>query len=282
MTLPKYQQAIKLGLTMHGRMFYLLSDQYVGGSLDKFGAYSQSETNFLRLILQPDWVCIDGGANHGVFTLEMARRSAKVISVEPQPLMAELIMANVAINELSHKVIMYHGGLGAENTMIKIPMMNYNELNNYGAYSLDMEAPNEHKFPIPITTIDKLTEGLKVDFIKLDIEGMELDALRGAAHVIEKCRPVMLIECDKEDSGPAVLEYIDQLDYDMYWLRTLLWQDKNPFGCSWEDNPFGAQASFNLYCVPRGGQAIEGLPRAYVGDRPGFCETSVVTVVDDA
>ena len=270
---------------MHGRMFYLMSDQYVGGSLDKFGAYSQSETNFLRLILQPDWVCIDGGANHGVFTVEMARRAAKVISVEPQPLMAELIMANVAINELGHKVIMHHGGLGAENTTINIPMLNYSEVNNYGAYSLDMEAPNDHKFPIPIKTIDQLIKDhnlKKVDFIKLDVEGMELDVLKGAIDTIDLNRPVMLVECDKEDSGSAVLEYIDDLDYDMYWLRTLLWQNGNPFGCSWEDNPFSAQASFNLYCVPKGSQAIEGLPRAYVGDRPGFCETSLITVVDDA
>ena len=50
---------------------------------------------------------------------------------------------------------------------------------------------------VPVTTIDALTEELglpRVDYIKMDIEGAEREALRGAAHTIERYRPTLMLE----------------------------------------------------------------------------------------
>lgn len=52
----------------------------------------------------------------------------------------------------------------------------------------------------------------QVDFIKIDVEGMEIDLLRGAAKILKKHRPMMLIEHTKSDNK-AIVDMLKSFDY---------------------------------------------------------------------
>ena len=277
MKLPNRKLPMELAMTAHGRMIYLANDMYQGGGMKAQGIYSPAETHFLRSIFKPDWICIDGGCNHGIFTVEMLKHCEHVIAIDPQPLMIDLVKMNVILNNLLNKCSIVFGALGATEYIQEVLACNYETFNNFGAYSIQREGPeNAVRYKIPVTTIDKLIELCKVprvDFIKLDVEGMELDALIGASGTIEKFKPTMFIECDKEDKSFDLMTHIESLGYDMYWVRSLMYDPDNPFNCSIEDNPFGNATNFNLYCVPCGGDG-RGLIKAHPTDDVTTCKTT--------
>lgn len=74
---------------------------------------------------------------------------------------------------------------------------------------------------VPITTLDHVMSDETVGFIKMDIEGAELDALRGAANVIARDRPFLAISVyHKPGDVLALMQYIHEIvpDY-QFWLR---------------------------------------------------------------
>jgi hypothetical protein len=64
---------------------------------------------------------------------------------------------------------------------------------------------------VPTVSIDSLNLA-RVDLIKIDVEGMEMDALNGAAQCIGKLRPILLIETIKSDKS-AIAAWLDNLGY---------------------------------------------------------------------
>jgi FkbM family methyltransferase len=156
-------------------------------------------------------VAIDCGANIGVHTVEWANAMTgwgSVLAIEAQERIYYALAGNIAINNCFNAVAV-HGAVSSENGVLKIPSPNYFVPSSFG--SLELRRRNGNEFigqPIDYdNTVDvrKLTldgYGLpRVDLIKIDIEGMELEALEGAARTIEASRPIMLIEKIKTDAA---------------------------------------------------------------------------------
>lgn len=144
--------------------------------------YSRKVYNRVREI-QKDDVVIDVGAHIGVFTLRAARRAVEglVIAVEPHPLNYRLLMENVKRNNLKNVVA------------LNLALSNYNGTANLyesvfsGLHSL---VTRKGKFVrVPVKTLDRMVEELrivKIDVIKIDVEGGELDVLKGAEKTLKR------------------------------------------------------------------------------------------------
>ncbi len=156
-------------------------------------------------------VAIDCGANIGVHTIEWAKAMTgwgQVIAVEAQERIYYALAGNIAINNCFNAVAL-HGAVSSESGVLQIPNPNYFVPSSFGSLELRQRHGNEfigqpidyeNTVSVRKLTLDEF--GLsRVDFIKLDVEGMELEALEGAARTIEASRPIMLIEEIKTDAA---------------------------------------------------------------------------------
>lgn len=155
----------------------------------------------LRKYRGPGLNVIDGGANIGVFTLTWAKLLegwGEVYAFEPQDRIFYALAGNIALNNCFNAHAK-HAALGGPTQMfINVPHLNYSAAGNFGGLSLvnknDIGQPvGDFTYVVPCVSIDSL-QLPRVDFIKLDLEGMEISALVGAVKTITKHKPVLLIE----------------------------------------------------------------------------------------
>jgi FkbM family methyltransferase len=140
-------------------------------------------------------VFIDAGANIGLVSLPVAQtlkgRGGKVLAFEAQRLMAYALCGAVALNDLMNLQV-FHKGLGGEVRQMQTSFYDYGVPQDFGTFSLLQQGPVKHD-TLDIVTVDSL--GLdRLDFMKIDVEGMELEVIKGAEAAIAKGRPWVWVE----------------------------------------------------------------------------------------
>lgn len=169
-------------------------------------------------------VALDCGANLGVHTIEWAAAMTgwgSVMAIEAQERIYYALAGNISINNCFNAIAM-HAAVGAESGVIKIPTPDYLKPASFGSLELQRREHNEYiGQPIDysegnLTPVQKIAIDAmqlpRVDLIKLDVEGMELEALEGARLTIEKCQPVILVETIKTGST-ALRLFLEQNGY---------------------------------------------------------------------
>jgi len=141
-------------------------------------------------------VVLDCGANVGVFTRRALDDGARlVVAIEPAPDNIECLRRNFAQEVASGKVIIYPKGVWDKDDELQLRTSTLT-----GGDSVALHYPGSSAGPlVPLTTIDKLVGELKldrVDFIKMDIEGAEKNALAGARQTVARFRPRMAISME--------------------------------------------------------------------------------------
>jgi hypothetical protein len=113
---------------------------------------------------------------------------------------------------------------------------------------------------------DLLRDFAQVDFIKIDVEGMEQHVLTGARGVIARFKPVLYVENDRQGSSRALIEMVHALGYRAWWHIPPLFNPDNYYRNAHDLYP--GICSFNMICVPAGreAEAPEGLAEARPGD----------------
>jgi FkbM family methyltransferase len=238
---------IRLKATRYGLMLYNMHDRYIGRSLDEYGEFSYGESHLFERIIRPGMIAVDVGANIGVHTLTLSRLVGPVghvIAVEPQRALFQMLCANLALNELSN-VRALQVGAGRQNGRAFLPKIDYGRPENFAGISLATQAEGE---AVQVISIDSLALPA-CHFVKIDVEGMELEAIDGGASTIAKNRPIMFVENDRLKKSHSLIERIMSLRYVLYWHRAPLFNPSNHFGN--KKNLFGRILSTNMLCVPQ-------------------------------
>lgn len=171
--------------TCYGPMWVLEEDLGCSRILQEYGEYSPLELALMKSYIGPDSVVIDVGANIGAFTVPLARMCKKVYAFEPQHSVLEVLRMNT--RNLPNVEVIPHGlGLVHEKRYYT-PNPEY-----VGSTKMEPDGTAE----VEIFPLDSF--GIKPDFIKFDIEGMEIDAIAGGFHTITTHRPVIFSERQKE------------------------------------------------------------------------------------
>jgi FkbM family methyltransferase len=163
-------------------------------------------------------IVLDCGANVGVFTRKaLDHGAAKVIAIEPAPENLECLRRNFSAEIASGKVVLYPKGVWDKDDVLE---MNIDPKNSAGD-SFVIQREGSHKISLPLTTIDKLVTELalpRVDYIKMDIEGAEPNALSGARRTLAKWKPRLSLaayhEPDHPVRIPAIIRAV-RADYEM-------------------------------------------------------------------
>lgn len=154
--------------------------------------YEMSELSRLRRIFPEGRVFADIGANVGNHTLFAAKflKASKVIPFEPNPRAFELLVQNVLVNGMGDVVDLSKLGVGVSDANSGGFAMQDRERNLGGAKMLEGEGDLE-VFPG-----HELLADVTPDFIKIDVEGMEMQVLSGLEPVLKRCRPILMVEVD--------------------------------------------------------------------------------------
>jgi FkbM family methyltransferase len=174
-------------------------------------------------------IAIDCGANIGVHTIEWAQAMhgwGEVLAFEAQERIYYALAGNITLNNCFNAKAIF-AAVGASEGEILVPLPNYFTPSSFGSLEIrkksttefigqEINYTEENCVRTKMTSIDQL--GLKrLDFIKIDIEGMEMEALVGSEKSICEYKPILMIEKIKSDEG-ELRKFIEKFDYQIFPL----------------------------------------------------------------
>src|SRR5260221_5026119 len=180
------------------------------GALDErllSGDFETSELRFVESYLKAGMTVLDIEAHHGLYSLLASKRvgkSGRVRSFEPSPRERKFLKQNLGINRCRN-VQVESFALGSCAGRAELFLVEGIE---DGCNSLRPPAAEvtTTKLPIEVRSLDEYLEQRsieKVDFIKLDVEGAEIEVLRGATRLLQADkRPVILAEVQDRRTAP--------------------------------------------------------------------------------
>jgi FkbM family methyltransferase len=175
----------------------------------------------MRSLLRPGDVMIDAGANIGLFTVLAAARvgsHGRVIACEPSTATMQLLRDNVARNgfgwvELQEVALAEQPG--------RLEMQVFEPGSGFSSFA-PAETSRASRIEVEVTTLDRVAGPLleRTRLVKLDVEGAELRALRGAGALLERARPDFIVELEPEhlDRQGSSLADVQELFRDAGYL----------------------------------------------------------------
>lgn len=195
--------------TKSGVFCLFKNDDLIGKSLRDVGSFAEKEAHLAISFAKgrPGSLVLDIGANLGAFAIPVARELSglggggiNVHCFEPQRTVHLQLCTNVFINRLSN-VMVHKVAVGQQNSEISIPVLDFERSRNPGGFSIDpsirknlaqsaargITAPNVYSTALESVdqvTLDSLSFEAPIAFIKLDVEGHELECLKGATKTL--------------------------------------------------------------------------------------------------
>lgn len=186
----------------------------------------EAELQFWRRQLQPGMVAIDVGANVGIYTVAAARRvgaTGRVLAVEPTPECVECLQETCRLNALDWVSIHAVAASDRPGT-VQFSVGKASEFNRVLESSAEAANPTQ---TIPCVTLDHLIEQEKlsrVDWLKIDAEGHELQVLKGCDRLLTEFAPAILYEnMDASNiSNTEVAEFLRSRNYQLFRYQPYL------------------------------------------------------------
>lgn len=197
----------------------------VGAQIMETGHYDPRDVSTLKDLLLcrrdhfgPGVVALDCGANIGVHTVEWAKLMKEwgsVIAVEAQERVFYALAGNIAIQNCFNARAIW---AAVSNTPgeLSFPEPDYRSQASFGSFELKPRVGTEFigqaiDYSKPTSTVKTIMiDGMgleRLDLLKIDVEGMEAEALQGAVDTIRRCKPILFVETiksDKEAIGAAL------------------------------------------------------------------------------
>ena len=163
----------------------------------------EKEIAYVGTLCDQSCMSLDIGANRGVYSYLMRKHSQAVIAFEPNPFYANFVRKALKDVKVIEAAISDHDGTSVLRVPLSEPIAGMGTI----------EAENTlDQVPVQQITISLLTlDSLKLDkigFMKIDVEGHELAALRGASATIENSLPNLLIEAEERHRKGAVASVV--------------------------------------------------------------------------
>ncbi len=191
----------------------------VGAQILETGRYDPREVSVLKSLLDvrrehygDGVVALDCGANIGVHTVEWARMMrgwGSVVAIEAQERVYYALAGNISLQNCFNAKAL-HAAVSDAVGEISFPEPDYTKQGSFGSFELRPRLGGEFigqpvDYGKPTLTVKSVSlDSLmleRVDLIKIDVEGMEAEALDGAAKLIELCKPILFVETIKSDKS---------------------------------------------------------------------------------
>lgn len=206
-----------------GPMLLNRNDLFVSAGIRETGVWSGDELELLGQLIAPGQTVLDVGANMGTHTLAFCNfvgPTGMVHAFEPQRIMFQAMVATVALNSWTNAYC-HQTLVGARKGRMRLPGIRYDLPSNFGMMTLapDRERAETLSYrdddpgeEVEMITIDSLKLAA-CHLIKIDVEGMEIDVLRGAARTIKAHRPLIYMECQPDQRSQDALKLLKSMGY---------------------------------------------------------------------
>ncbi len=177
----------------------------------------------LMELIKPNNIIIDVGANYGTTILQFASLiggNGRVFGFEPDPTNFEICNQNIKLN-LFKNILVENLGLGNQQITTSLVV---DTDSNRGGNRISNNINNKEAHLINVVKFDDwiLQKNIsKIDLIKIDVEGYELEVLKGAEQSIKKFKPILFIELDdnnlklQNSSAKELISFLINLDYNI-------------------------------------------------------------------
>ncbi|WP_249142885.1 FkbM family methyltransferase [Bradyrhizobium liaoningense] len=179
------------------------------------------DADFVGSYLQPGETFVDVGANVGQLSLAAAMRvarSGRVIAIEAHPRICKYLLGNIRLNGLTVEV--HNTAVGSTDGELVFTDFRSDDMN----FACATPPPGSAALRVPVRTLDSIVENRAVDLLKVDVEGFEVDLLKGAAQTISNCRCLYIedSELNLRRAGTSRAELYDRLTdhaFELFHLR---------------------------------------------------------------
>jgi FkbM family methyltransferase len=156
-------------------------------------------------LLKPGAVCLDIGANAGLYSLLFSRKAGVVYAFEPLPMYIHRICRMIRTNRIENVVIVPCAVSG------RTSVTGFEEGTTHATGRISRNG----KQPVITTSCDEFCQqfGVRPDMIKIDVEGAEYDVLLGAERTLTLHRPVILLSVHSDNLRRDCLTYLEGLGY---------------------------------------------------------------------
>jgi FkbM family methyltransferase len=195
------------------------------------GSYETALQRWMKANVKPGWTCIDVGANVGAIMLGMGQcvgADGRVVAIEPGQTNLKRLRANLALNpSIAPQVVVIEGGVS--DTPGELNWVE--ETENPGNAMLELsplykKQVGDHRHRVRVELLDAVLAQCNAtapQFIKIDVEGMEINVLKGAMTTLTQSKPMLYFETlarySKGDEGgnlDAIAQLLRDLGYAFY------------------------------------------------------------------
>jgi len=177
---------------------------------------------------KPGDTVVDVGAHIGLYSLIAAKRvgpSGKVIAIEPDPENCNLLHRNIELNKLTNVTILERAAFSS-NSKLKLYLPGKERGFTKLGTIMANRAMTENFLEIDATTLDHLMlmQGMtQVNWIKIDVEGAELEVLKGATVTLSVSKDIALLievhNVNNMDLHPAIVKFLQPYEFQIEFER---------------------------------------------------------------
>jgi FkbM family methyltransferase len=190
---PTYESLLEAGTRRRGIPWKINGETYrVDPRLrHRLGQnYDAPVAAFIRERIRPGALCVDVGANVGVYVLQFARWAGprgRVVAFEPNPGALSALRRHVEMNDLGGRVELVAAAVGARSGSATMYASDFDGMSRLGAPNV-LIADRVREITVPVVTLDEFCEerALAPDWLFIDIEGFEIAALEGARRLLQR------------------------------------------------------------------------------------------------
>ncbi len=221
---PEFNEIVP---SRYGPMLLNRNDLFVFAGIRETGVWSPEEMDLFARLIQPGQTVLDVGANMGSHTLAFCNfvgPTGTVHAFEPQRIMFQALVATVALNSWTNAHC-HMKLVGARRGRMRLPSIDYGEPSNFGMMTLSPDRERARTLTYRDDEAGEEVERITLDsldlaachLIKIDVEGMEIDVLRGARRTIARHRPLIYMECQPDKRSRHSLKLLKSLGYAAWW-----------------------------------------------------------------
>ena len=198
-------------------------DTFIGNVIIRTGSYEPHVTRVFEEYLKPGWGVLDIGANIGYFSMlaaSLVGPTGWVQSWEPSPGNVKMLYASQTLNQFDNIEIVQAAACDKSEVL-----RYFHSASNGNVAEVANILPEDilsSETVMGLRIDDFVPDDRQVSFVKIDVEGYEAKALRGALATLRRCRPIVVSEFSPNSlqhaSGVSGREYLDffvKLDYEL-------------------------------------------------------------------
>ena len=220
----------RIAVLRNGAKMKVTLDEHSFRQIYFYGTYEPEVTALMCLLARPGQVWLDVGANIGYFTILLASLvgpTGEVHAFEPNPDMMKQIAHSVSLNgaEQVRRVESAVSNVSGEEAVLYIPLSHSGQ-SGQSSLLIHRDIAENRKVCVQTVSLDDYLEGLgkRADFMKIDVEGLEILAFRGMERTL-RSQPPKVIICEVSDlpdclaSQSELIDHLVQYSYRPYLIK---------------------------------------------------------------